>query len=522
MAMARRRGATTRPARSAFAAAFLSLLFPGLGHAYIGRWVRAALWAVLPIIGIAAVAGLFAGPSRTDVLTRLADPDVLVAALGFIGLDLLYRMLAVIDAWRLGRDRTVGSGLTRSASTLGLTAVALVLVVSHLAVAQPILVAQDILGTFDGGGDTSPLPDVSELSPELRDLVALEAPSSAPGADPGHSEAPTDEPTLEPWTGEERLDILLVGIDSGRQGQPTYLTDTMMVVSIDPGTGRLALISLPRDTVGVPLPERFGKARAVYGTRYGGRINTLYVVARQRPDLFPGNDAQRGYKALMGALSELYDLDIGYYVSVDLSGFRGAVNALSGEYDGIIVDVDTPLRVLRLPGRRRPRTPQALRAAGHPAHERPGRAGLCALAQDHFRFRPGRASAAAGQQRTRPAGPRDAPGAGRAPAAVHGVQDACHHQHPRADAAATAVAGAGGGLRGAQVAGALTGQGLQRRERPLRTGAEHPQDPPGRTERLQEGEGGRGRVTGRIRRLSWRLASGGGSRWWLEGHRAVP
>ena len=28
-------------ARSAFAAAFLSLLFPGLGHAYAGAWQRA-------------------------------------------------------------------------------------------------------------------------------------------------------------------------------------------------------------------------------------------------------------------------------------------------------------------------------------------------------------------------------------------------------------------------------------------------------------------------------------------------
>ena len=92
-------------------------------------------------------------------------------------LDLLYRLAAVLDAWRLGRDRTVGSGLTRSASALGVTAVALVLVMSHIAVAQPILVARDIIvSTFDGeGGDTSPLPDVDTLSDDIRDLIGLQA-----------------------------------------------------------------------------------------------------------------------------------------------------------------------------------------------------------------------------------------------------------------------------------------------------------------------------------------------------------
>ena len=86
----------------------------------------------------------------------------------------------------------------------------------------------------------------------------------------------------------------------------------MMVLSIDPGSGRMALISLPRDTVNVPLPRtpEFSKARAVFGTAYAGRINSLYITARLRDDLFPGNDRQRGYRALMGALSELYGLDI--------------------------------------------------------------------------------------------------------------------------------------------------------------------------------------------------------------------
>ncbi|HEY6057438.1 MAG TPA: hypothetical protein VIV06_05360, partial [Candidatus Limnocylindrales bacterium] len=45
-------------ARSAFAAAFLSLIFPGLGHAYSGARERALGFAAAPLLLIALVAGL--------------------------------------------------------------------------------------------------------------------------------------------------------------------------------------------------------------------------------------------------------------------------------------------------------------------------------------------------------------------------------------------------------------------------------------------------------------------------------
>jgi LCP family protein required for cell wall assembly len=334
------------PVRSAFVAAFLSFLLPGLGHAYLRRWLRAALWMVLPLLGFAAGALLVTSTERRELLAQLVDPDVLSALLLFVIIDAVYRMLAVLDAWRLARDPLVGTGTTRTASTLGVLAIALVLAGSHVAAATPVRLAMDVVGTFDGGGDTSEIPDVSELPRELQDLVrASGAPSALPdGADrSGEPEPPPTEPipSIEPWDRSKRLDILLVGIDSGRPGERTYLTDTMMVVSVDPVTGRMALISLPRDTVGVPLPKAadFRKARAVYGDRYAGRINSLYITARLRDDLFPGNDAQRGYRALMGALSELYGLDIQHYVSVDLNSFRGAVNA----FGGLVLDVELPL-----------------------------------------------------------------------------------------------------------------------------------------------------------------------------------
>jgi LCP family protein required for cell wall assembly len=326
-----------RPRRSAFTAAFLSFLFPGLGHVYLGRWLRAALWAIPPFLAIAAVAGLALGPNRTQVLANLVDPDVLLAVLGIILIDLLYRLAALVDAWRLARVPRVGSAGARMLSTAGLAAVMIVLVASHVAVAQPVLFVYDSISSFDGeGGDITPIPTIEDLGPEWAAILR----ASTLATDDGATVSTEPEiPEEYEWDGKKRLDILLVGIDSGRRGSSTFLTDTVMVVSVDPKSGQLAMISLPRDTAGVPLPRKWTAARSVYGSTYDSKINTLYTTARLREDLFPGNDRQRGYKALMGALSELYGIDIKYYVSVDLRGFRGAVNAIGG----IVVDVRTPL-----------------------------------------------------------------------------------------------------------------------------------------------------------------------------------
>ncbi len=352
-----------RPRRSAFAAAFLSFIFPGLGHAYLGRWLRALLWAALPILGLAALGGLALSPDRNEYLTSLADPAVLQWVLVALVVDLVYRLLAMIDAWRLARDRSVGTTGTRLLSAAGLVAVVIVLLASHVAIAQPVLIARDTVNAItENAGDDSEIADLEVLAAqdqsfvlnfeELEPQVSLD-PNASPGAlapsaeatpapPPGGSEAadPTGEPTpnVKGWDGKKRLNILLVGADGGRAGISSYLTDTMIVVSIDPTTGRVAFISLPRDTAGIPLPRSW-PAYSEFGGAYNNKINTLYTVARGRPDLFPGSDSQRGFEALMGALGELYGLDIDYYVAVDLSSFRSVVNTLGG----VVVDVQLPV-----------------------------------------------------------------------------------------------------------------------------------------------------------------------------------
>ena len=243
-------------------------------------------------------------------------------------------------------------------------ALVIVLMASHVAVAQPVLIARDTINDItENAGDDSEIADLEALAAqddsfvlnfeELEPQVSLD-PNASPGAlapsaeatsapapgETGEAAEPTGEPTpnVKGWDGKKRLNILLVGADGGRAGISSYLTDTMIVVSIDPTTGRVAFISLPRDTAGIPLPRSW-PAYSEFGGAYNNKINTLYTVARGRPDLFPGSDSQRGFEALMGALGELYGLDIDYYVAVDLSSFRSVVNTLGG----VVVDVQLPV-----------------------------------------------------------------------------------------------------------------------------------------------------------------------------------
>ena len=299
--------APRRP-RSAFAAAFLSFLFPGLGHAYAGRVTRGLAFAALPLLSLALVAGI-AIQRRDELLSFVVRPEVLNALLVVNAVALLYRLVAVVDAYRIARasdrddDPYAAAGVSRRrgrtgaagmASIAGLLAVALVLSGGHGVVAYYDAKAVDLVSTLgNSGGDTG---------------------GSTESADPSATPAPTPTP-LPDWDGVSRLNILLIGADQ-RPAENSFNTDTMIVLSIDPGTKQAVMFSLPRDTVDVPLPNI--PARSVYGTKFSGKINSLWLAARNRPSLFPGG----GYATLKSTLGYFYGLDIKYFVEVNFDGFK--------------------------------------------------------------------------------------------------------------------------------------------------------------------------------------------------------
>ena len=322
---------------SPFAAAFLSLVFPGLGHAYARRFARALAFAAPPFLGLALLGGLLVNAGTRDTLkVSIFDPAILDILLGLDVLLFLYRLVAVVDAYRcaavevpeggrLGRPRIPFAPV----SMAGLLGVILVMGMAHVALARYDRIAHDLLVDVTSGAPSNPVtsPVASGASP---------LPSAA-----GTTPLPAATPI--PWDGTQRLNVLLVGVDQ-RPADRTFNTDTMIVASIDPKSGQVAMFSVPRDFENVPLPPTWAAA-SYYGGVYPAKINSLWTAAAGAPDLFPGATATRGVNALKGALGYMLGLDISYYVEVNFSGFRQVVDTLGG----VTVDVQLPVQDYHYP-----------------------------------------------------------------------------------------------------------------------------------------------------------------------------
>jgi LCP family protein required for cell wall assembly len=336
-------------ARSPFVAAFLSLLFPGLGHAYAGTYQRALAFAAVPVLLLALLAGIVL---RVD-LAQLGGFAILPGVLpGIFVLNLValaYRLVAMVDAWRVtaylnsfgesgGRPERPGAALG-SLSVAGLLAAILVMAGGHVAVARYDLLAMNVVDCiFDPNSDcpagsATPSPSGSE------EPLDSEEPEPTVSLPPEGSAVP--DITTPPWNGTERLNILLIGADEQGGG---HNTDTLIVLSVDPVSRQVALFSLPRDTVDVPLPP--GNPRRLIGPVYRGKINSFFVRVRDRADIFPGTDKTRGYNGLKAILGELYGLDIKYFVEVNFDGFTKIIDALGG----ITINVQVPLADDHYPG----------------------------------------------------------------------------------------------------------------------------------------------------------------------------
>jgi LCP family protein required for cell wall assembly len=348
-------------ARSPFAAAFLSLIFPGLGQLYAGAPMRALAFAAGPILALALAAGTVIRVDKIALLGFLIDPTVLDAVF-VINLGILvYRLVAIIDAYRVAEylNASAASGDGRAGrarfgrnplSIAGLLAIILVMAGSHVVVARYDMLAQGILSNgcifisdpnTECALDATPSPG-SAASPTDDGTAAGPTDSPVPDETPAGSALP--QVSIPPWNGKDRLNILLIGADQ-RPGEGTFNTDTLIVVSIDPVTKQVAMFSLPRDTQGVPIPP--GPARNVFGSVYQGKINAWWTNIHRRTDLYPGSvkNGTVGYNGLMAIMGYLYGLDIKYFVEVNFDGFKNVVD----EMGGLTVNVQIPVSDDRFP-----------------------------------------------------------------------------------------------------------------------------------------------------------------------------
>ena len=113
---------------------------------------------------------------------------------------------------------------------------------------------------------------------------------------------------------EGRINILLLGTaGKGKPGQ--NLTDTLMVLSINPQNSQAALLSLPRDLyVSVPF------------LNFGTKINSVYQLGLNNS----GKDSQMAAEIILKTVEDITSLKLDYYVILNFDGFEKIIDSLGG------------------------------------------------------------------------------------------------------------------------------------------------------------------------------------------------
>ncbi len=312
------RGAHRDSFGKAGALTVLSAVVPGAG--LIGtRWRPVGVVTVAIAVLTAVVVALGVGPARGWGLSVVANPTWLTAlafALGAFGVV----WVTVIAATQM---------LTRPQPPRWWQRIlgALLVGVLSFAVALP------------SAWGSRTLFETSQL---VRDV--FQDPD-----DPGGASLPTFGTAADPWANKPRLNVLILGADTGDDRVGTR-TDTVMVASIDTKTGETVLFGLPRQTERLIFPAGSDLARIwPNGYRLSGEpdgeqmLNAMYENVVNYPgakELIPPSK-DPGAKVLELAVGASLGLPIDYYVMADLEGFVEIVNALGG----VTVNINKPVPV---------------------------------------------------------------------------------------------------------------------------------------------------------------------------------
>ncbi len=138
---------------------------------------------------------------------------------------------------------------------------------------------------------------------------------------------PADDPAVQlpDWDKKDRINVLLLGVDR-REGDEIPRSDTIIVVSIDPLTKDVGMLSIPRDLL-VTIPG--------YGAQ---KINAAYPLGESSTVTGPG--------LVRATIEYNFGIPIHYYAEVDFDGFVRIVDTLGG----VVVDVPAPIKDDEYPG----------------------------------------------------------------------------------------------------------------------------------------------------------------------------
>ena len=157
--------------------------------------------------------------------------------------------------------------------------------------------------------------------------TSLPLPAGVVEARANPTQAPAKQETVTVVEKEERVNILLLGIDQREGDTGPCRTDTMILISLDPETNSAAMLSIPRD-LWVTIPG-FGENRCNVANYLGDKHD------------YPGGGPALAKKTIWYALG----VPIHHYVRVNFSGFESAVDALGG----LTIDVEKAIHDEKYP-----------------------------------------------------------------------------------------------------------------------------------------------------------------------------
>ena len=291
-------------------AALWSTLWPGLGQLYLGRR-RAAAVLGLPLLALAVFVGWRALPGVDLLAVQIFQPGIALVVIALTIAFCALRLLAMIDAFARGtvRVREAGSQAIRFESPWhSRRAVVILAGVVAIVLLAHGLVVWGAYSFYDAGSS----------------IFVGSNPTQPSGTSPSDPQGvgPLPTPYATPATPLSRINALLIGADSG-MGYQHSLTDTMIVVSVDPVSKQTVMLSFPRDL------SRF---QMYNGGTYPGKMNSLVNAALADPRHYPDG----GIGTLTREIGFLLGVPIHYYAFVNLAGFKTMIDVVGG------VDVVNP------------------------------------------------------------------------------------------------------------------------------------------------------------------------------------
>ena len=277
--------------RRAWLLLVLGLIVPGSaqlagGAKPLGR-LGLRLWLTVLVVAALTALAVWLVPDRLVAL--LAHKLVLQIVAGLVLVVGVWALILLLNTWWIARPITLGA-LRGGVFTLVVAALATALVAGGYVGARYFVAGGQVLGSvLVGGGDTQ--------------------------------------------VKEGRYNILLLGGDSGpdREG---LRPDSVTVASVDAGTGRAVLFSLPRNLENVPFvagsplhklfPDGFDQC-----AEENCLLNAVYLLGREHADLYPGAE-DAGVEAMIDAVEGTLGLAINYYALVNMAGFAALIDAVHG------------------------------------------------------------------------------------------------------------------------------------------------------------------------------------------------